>query len=288
MHRGPGAVIDPTRMCTVVILRQVHPEWPLVLAANRDELYARPAVGPQVLCPSPRIVGGRDLERQGTWMGVTDAGLFVGLTNQRGAANLTRARLSRGEVVMRSLQAGSVGGIERYLAGLVPGDYNPFNLLYGNAEVLRVAYVRPDTERVTWEDVPPGVHVLPNDVMDTPALPKVARARKLAEKAARRPWPEAVQFLQTLLADHLLPERAPALLPEEEGIPELHERMRQYQALCIHTPGYGTRSSAIVALAPGRVAHYLTSDVAPCQGPFQDVTALLSPAQLAHGVRSGP
>jgi uncharacterized protein with NRDE domain len=265
-------------MCTVVILRQVHPEWPLVLAANRDELYARPAVGPRVLSPSsPRIVAGRDLERQGTWMGLTDGGFFVGLTNQRGSANLTRARLSRGEVVLRSLEAGGVEGVERYLSGLVPGDYNPFNLLYGDAEVLRVAYVRPDSERVTWEDVPPGVHVLPNDVLDTPALPKVARARKLAEKAARQPWPETVRSLQAILADHLLPERAPALLPDEEDAPEFQERMRRYQALCIHTPGYGTRSSAILALAPGRVAHYLASDTAPCEGPFQDVTPLLYP-----------
>jgi uncharacterized protein with NRDE domain len=261
-------------MCTIVILRHIHPEWPLVLAANRDELYARPAVGPQVLSPSaPRVVGGRDLERQGTWMGVTDGGLFVGLTNQRGAANLSRAPRSRGEVVMRVLGADSVEGVERYLAGLDPREYNPFNLLYGNAEVLRVAYARPDSERMTHEDVPPGVHVLPNDVLDSPALPKVVRARKLAEEAARRPWPESVQALQRMLADHMMPE----LLPEEEGLPEMRERLRQYQALCIHTPGYGTRSSAIIALAPGRVAHYLASDVAPCQAPYQDVTPLLSP-----------
>lgn len=265
-------------MCTIVILRHIHPEWPLVLAANRDELYARPAVGPQVLSPSaPRVVGGRDLERQGTWMGVTDGGLFVGLTNQRGAANLSRAPRSRGEVVMRSLRAGSVEGVEHYLAGLDPREYNPFNLLYGNAEVLRVAYARPDSERMSHEDVPPGVHVLSNDVLDSPALPKVVRARKLAEAAARKPWPESVQALQRMLADHLLPERAPELLPEEESLPEMRERLRQCQALCIHTPGYGTRSSAIVALAPGRVAHYLASDVAPCQAPYQDVTPLLSP-----------
>jgi uncharacterized protein with NRDE domain len=264
-------------MCTIVILRHIHPEWPLVLAANRDELYDRPAAGPQVLSLAPRVVGGRDLERQGTWMGVTDGGFFVGLTNQRGSANLTRAPRSRGEVVMRALEAGSVEGLDRYLAGLDAREYNPFNLLYGNAEMLRVAYARPDAERIHAEDVPPGVHVLPNDVLDTPALPKVARARKLAEKAARKPWPEAVQDLQALLADHLLPERAPELLPDEEGLPELRERIRQYQALCIHTPGYGTRSSAIVALAPGRVAHYLAADVTPCQGPYQDVTPLLYP-----------
>ena len=265
-------------MCTLVILRHIHPEWPLVLAANRDEYYARPAVGPQVLSPaSPRVVGGRDLERQGTWMGVTDGGLFVGLTNQRGSAHLSRAPRSRGEVVLNALRTGGVEGVERYLAGLDAREYNPFNLLYGDAEVLRVAYARPDSERVTSEDVPPGVHVLPNDVLDSPALPKVTRARTLAAAAARMPWSESVQALQRLLADHQLPECTPELLPEEEALPELRERFRQFQALCIHTPGYGTRSAAIVALAPGRVAHYLATDAASCQATYQDFTPLLSP-----------
>src|ERR1044071_905457 len=65
----PRSCYRPHTMCTLVILRHVHPEWPLVLASNRDENLARPAAGPQVLATSPRVVGGRDLERQGTWMG---------------------------------------------------------------------------------------------------------------------------------------------------------------------------------------------------------------------------
>jgi uncharacterized protein with NRDE domain len=265
-------------MCTLVLLRHVHPQWPLVLAANRDEVYARPASGPEVLLDSPRAVGGRDLVRQGTWMGVTEGGLFVGLTNQRGSVNLVPAPRSRGEVVMRALAAGSVEGIERYLEGLRPSEYNPFNLLYGTAEELRVVHVRPESERMVSEEVPAGVHVLPNDVLDAPGMPKVARARRLAEAAARRPWPECVEVLRALLADHELPERVPEeLLDEGVDTPELREWLRHLQALCIHTPGYGTRSSAILALAPGRVAHYLASDEAPCRGEFRDVTGLLYP-----------
>ncbi|ATB37927.1 hypothetical protein CYFUS_003352 [Cystobacter fuscus] len=263
-------------MCTLLAFRHVHPEWPLLLAANRDERHDRPAEGPQVLVPSPRIIGGRDLERQGTWMGVTEHGFFVGLTNQRGSANLMRSPYTRGEVVLNALRAGSQEGVEDYLAGLDARRFRPFNLLYGDALRLRVAYARPDAERVRLEDVPPGVHVLSNDVLDSPALPKVPRARALAERLAHQSWPELARSLQTLLADHVLPEHGPDPLPEEDGHPELKEFFRQCQALCIHTPHYGTRSSAIVALTPGRVAHYLASDVAPCQGAFRDVTALVS------------
>lgn len=263
-------------MCTVVILRHVHPEWPLVLAANRDESYGRPTEGPRVLSESPRVIGGQDKERGGTWMGTTDSGLFVGLTNQRLTGPAVVAPRSRGEVVLRALQAGSVGAVERYLDTLDPSEFNPFNLLYGDAEVLRVAYARPGAGRLAREDVPPGVHVLPNDVLNSPELPKVQRARGLAREVAARPWPELVRGLQALLADATLPalEHIPEPAP---GFPFSREQLRQYQALCIHTPDYGTRSSAIVALKPGRVGHYLASEGPPCEGALRDVTALLYP-----------
>ncbi|MFB1479662.1 NRDE family protein [Corallococcus sp. RDP092CA] len=262
-------------MCTVLILRNAHPEWPLVVAANRDEFYARPAHGPKVLSESPRAVGGQDVERGGTWMGVTHAGVLVALTNQRGARIQGLAPRSRGEVVLRALQAGSVEAIERYLGTLPAPEFLPFNLLYGDARTLRVAYARPDRARLSHEDVPAGVHVLPNDTLDNLAFPKVRRALSLAGAVAQRPWPELVTGLQAVLADHVLPPREAATGPlAENDLPA--DFLQRLQALCIHTEGYGTRSSAIVALAPGRVGHYLATDTAPCQGGWRDVTGLLT------------
>ncbi|MGE6759382.1 NRDE family protein [Corallococcus interemptor] len=262
-------------MCTVLILRNAHPEWPLVVAANRDEFYARPAHGPKVLSESPRVVGGQDVERGGTWMGVTHEGVLVALTNQRGARIQGLAPRSRGEVVLRALQAGSVEAIERYLGTLPAPEFLPFNLLYGDANTLRVAYARPGHARLLHEDVPDGVHVLPNDTLDTLTIPKVRRALSLGEGVAKRPWPQLVTGLQAALADHALPPRETTTGPlEENDLPA--DFLRQLQALCIHTEGYGTRSSAIVALKPGHVGHYLATDIAPCQGGWRDVTGLLT------------
>jgi uncharacterized protein with NRDE domain len=263
-------------MCTIVILRRVHPDYPLILAANRDELFDRPSAGVQVLCESPRAIGGKDLVRGGTWMGTTDAGFFVGLTNQRPKGPSLVAPRSRGEVVLRALQAGSVEAVERYLGTLNPAEFSPFNLLYGDAAMLRVAYARPDVPRIRSEEVPEGIHVLPNDVLDCPELPKVERARGLTREIAQRPFPELVRGLTAVLSDHALPalEHVPAPPP---GASATHAQARQYQALCIHTPDYGTRTTALVALAPGRVAHYLASDTPPCQGPFHEHTPLLYP-----------
>lgn len=252
-------------MCTLLILRHVHPEWPLILAANRDELYERPTTGPQLLPGSPRVlVPGLDQIRGGTWMGVTDRGFFVGLTNQRGGNAGGPAARSRGEVVVNALRAGSIEAIERYLDTLNPADFNAFNLLYGDARALRVAYARPAQPLMLRADVPAGIHVLPNDVLDAPGLPKVERARMLAAEHVRKPWPLLASALQELMADHPLPDGVPA--PE-----------RPFHALCIHTPLYGTRSSTLLALAPERVAHCLVSQKPPCQQSFEDLTGQISP-----------
>lgn len=263
-------------MCTLLILRHVHPEWPLILAANRDELFERPTLGPQLLPGSPRIlVPGLDQVRGGTWMGVTDRGFFVGLTNQRGGNAQGPAPRSRGEVVLAALRAGNIEAIERYLDMLDPSGFNPFNLLYGDAQALRVAYARPGDAQVAREDVPEGIHVLPNDVLNAPELPKVERARMLAAEHVRRPWPQLSRALEEVMADHHLPEQAQLPKPPP-GTDYSLALAQEFQALCIHTPYYGTRSSALLALAPGRVAHCQVSDKPPCQHSFQDLTGQLS------------
>ena len=83
-------------MCSVVVLNGVRADYPVVLATNRDEFYARASSGPQRLLDAPRSVGGRDLVAHGTWAAVTEHGLFVGVTNQRTLAPPDRSKRSRG------------------------------------------------------------------------------------------------------------------------------------------------------------------------------------------------
>jgi uncharacterized protein with NRDE domain len=259
-------------VCTVIILYRVHPRFPVVIAANRDELYARRTAPPRLLAEAPRVIGGLDRERGGTWMGATAGGLIVGITNQRSWGGARPDARSRGEVVLEALRAGSPEAVTDMLERLDPAAYNPFNLLYGDAGGLRVAYAREGG--VAIEPVPEGIRILPNDRLDSPDFAKVSRARALAELAAHRPWPDLVAPLQLALADHERPPLDQVTEPPP-GSPVTRELARELQALCIHTPSYGTRSSTLVALEPGRTAHYLHADGPPCRTELADVTALL-------------
>src|SRR5690348_2804963 len=87
-------------MCTIAILSDVVAGAPLVIAANRDEIYARPARPPHVLRDAPRIVGGSDAVGGGTWLAVRADGRFVAVTNQRALATPPPGLRSRGLAVL--------------------------------------------------------------------------------------------------------------------------------------------------------------------------------------------
>ncbi len=258
-------------MCTLILLVDVVPGLPVVLAANRDEFFDRPSTGPTVLDPELGIVGGRDLTAGGTWMGATADGFFVGLTNQRTYDAADPSRRSRGAVVLTALELNDRAAVDGWLRTLRPDDFNPFNLLYGDAHGLHVAYAWPGMAQVHIEAVPPGLHVLPNDRLDSPAFPKVARARALlADVAPAELWPA----MQAALAD----TQAPDPLPDEplNRLPEAYKG--PLHALRVITPVYGTVSATAVALRPGGVAHYRFARGAPGEAPFEDCTGLLETA----------
>src|SRR4051812_26030292 len=117
-------------MCTILALARVHPRYPLLVLANRDELYAREASGPTVLATSPRIVGGKDLSHGGTWFAVSEHGIFMALTNQRTHGPPDFAQRSRGEVIPLALLGLSIADVESRLSALDGRAYNPFNLMF--------------------------------------------------------------------------------------------------------------------------------------------------------------
>lgn len=259
-------------MCVIVLFFQIHPQLPLVVAANRDEYYARRSSVAERLSESPRVVGGRDLERGGTWMGAAEGGLFVGLTNRRTLGPPEPARRSRGEIVMSALHAGSVAGVERLVDGIDARAYNPFNLVFGDARALRVAYAREGEAAVHVEALGPGLHVLGNDTIGAPSW-KARRAEELARPLAGRPWFEMAPGLHRMLADHAMPP------PEEVPEPPPwmpREIARQLQAVCVHTPTYGTRSSTLAAIGGDGVIHYAFAPGTPCTTSMADVTRFLA------------
>jgi uncharacterized protein with NRDE domain len=262
-------------MCTIVALHGLRKDLPLVIAANRDEVYARPSIGPQLLSEHPRVVGGRDARAGGTWMGVTEKRLVVAVTNQRTLTPPAQDRRSRGALVMEALEAGSVAAVDALLRKEDARSFNPFNLIFGDGEQLRVAYARENDPDIAIETLEPGLWVLANDRIGAPEYPKTQRAQDLVKPAVDRPWPELEAALRTMLADHTLPplEAVPEPNPPSRFT---HAFLRELQALCIHTEFYGTRSASIVALAPDRVAHYLFADGPPCTTPFENVTPLLA------------
>ena len=104
-----------------------------MLAANRDELIARPSAPPGILSSSPLIVGGRDLVAGGTWLAVRADGTICAVTNRHPAegppVTPDPTRRSRGEIPV-ALLTGDPAGVPERLAGLGPGLYTPVNVLW--------------------------------------------------------------------------------------------------------------------------------------------------------------
>ncbi|HEY6877595.1 MAG TPA: NRDE family protein [Polyangiales bacterium] len=255
-------------MCTIVAVRGVRPDAPLVLATNRDEFFQRPATGAVRLLDAPPTVGGRDLVAGGTWMGVTRDGLFVGVTNQRGAPRDPDKR-SRGELVLEALKLGSVERITDYLTTVQGDAYSPFNLMWGDASALRVGYGRADRRLVEIAEVPTGVHVLPNDRLDSPDFVKVERVNQLLAPFLHADSETFLRGMQAMLADRQLPEVD--RLRDERLDPAL---LRQLAAINVSTPHYGTRSSTVVLLQPGGVSAYWVAEGPPDRTPFLEVSRL--------------
>jgi uncharacterized protein with NRDE domain len=259
-------------VCTIAILIDVVDGAPLVVAANRDELYARPTRPPEVLLSEPRIVGGVDALSGGTWLALRSAGSFAAVTNQRALATPPPGLRSRGLAV---LELAASADPDAYVAAIDPAGYASMNLIWGDARGVKIAYTRREERTLEIERLGRGVHVLCNDRLGTPGFPRGERLHAAIEDALDQgvAWPALAARLAIALGDHTrvaLAETPPSHVPAELA--------RQLTATCIHSELYGTRSSTMIAAAPGRVIDYLHADGPPCTVDYIDRRALLEAA----------
>lgn len=226
-------------MCLIVFAWRPDHATPLIVAANRDEFYARPTLPLAAWEDFPGLYAGRDLEAGGTWMGIAPGGRFAALTNVRDPDQPLGPR-SRGELVAAFLQ-GRLAPLD-YLRQIArrASDYSGFNLLVGDPEQL--CYFNPRVGPPTA--VAPGVHGLSNAALDTP-WPKLLNARSSLEAVLEQP---DAGSLVALLADE---RRASDGELPETGVGLATERL--LSSVFITSPNYGTRAStALIVHADGR------------------------------------
>jgi len=220
-------------MCLIVLAHKVHRDYPLVLAANRDEAYARPTAAAAFWHDYPHIYGGRDLEQGGTWLGIARNGRISAVTNFRDGYTAKNAARSRGELVGNFLRG--VQPAREYVSRVSRDghSYNGFNLIAGDLDELY--YVSNRASVMTA--ITPGIHGLSNHLLDTP-WPKIERGKKILSGLLQHNKRELIDGLFALLADRATV--ADDLLPDT-GVGLARERA--LSPAFIISPIHGTRSS---------------------------------------------
>jgi len=249
-------------MCLIAFAWQSHPRWRLVLVGNRDELHARPSA-PLAHWADLPIVGGRDLEAGGTWLGVTDAGRCCVVTNVRDPRDPQQGA-SRGLLATEYLAGGgdTVAHAQALLA--TAADYRPFNLLTFDA---RSAFYLGNRPGARAEAVTPGVHGLSNADFNTP-WPKTRGLMQRLTTWLRVGDADDFAPLFAALADET---RAPDAELPDTGVGL--ERERLLSPAFIRGERYGTRASTVVAIGHDGVGAIVERRFGP-QGRFDGETRL--------------
>lgn len=230
-------------MCLIFLSVNEHPNYKLIVAANRDEFYARKTTAAEFWKNHPEILGGCDLEAVkpdgtcGTWMAVNKYGRIAMVTNYRDLKNIKSNAPSRGHLVTDFLLAKETP--ENYLRGIEPraGEYNGFNLVVGSADGL--FYLSNYKKGV--DKISSGLHGLSNHLLDTP-WPKVSKGKEKMKVLFASDKIETEKILNTLRDEHQAPDDQ---LPDTGvGL----ERERMLSSMFIKLPNYGSRCSTVVTI----------------------------------------
>ena len=223
-------------MCLILISYNMHPEYRLILAANRDEFYNRPTRQLGFWNNTPDILAGKDLRGGGTWLGVTKSGRLSAITNYRDPATLKDDASSRGELVTDFLKGKTAPKSYMEHIKRAVNRYNGFNLF---AADISDFYYYSNMEQIV-KKIKPGVYCISNHLLDTP-WPKVEKAKGLFKSIVTVNSKIDPEQLFIVLEDKIR--------PSEDQLPDTGvgiEWERRLSSIFIRSKLYGTRSSSII------------------------------------------
>ncbi|MFT6057409.1 MAG: hypothetical protein ACJA2D_000963 [Pseudohongiellaceae bacterium] len=224
-------------MCLILFAHQIHSNYRLVLAANRDEQFARPTQQASFWKDenqSTEILAGRDLQAGGTWLGVSRSGRFAAVTNIRDPSQAEKKLKSRGELTLNFLKHNE--SAKDYAESLAEqfDQFAGYNLLIGDESALY--YVNNFENIIT--PLEPGYYGLSNGVLNS-AWPKITNGKIALEQLIESNAELTTDALINIMTSKV--QASDAQLPDT-GIPIELERTlssmfienseRQYGTLC--------------------------------------------------------
>ena len=248
-------------MCTVVVAWQPGHSWPLLLAANRDEMENRPWDPPGRHWPDrPHVIAGLDRLAGGSWLGLNDDGVVAGVLNRRHSLGPDTTLRSRGELVLEALDHSDADAAAAALSDLDGRSYRSFNMVIAdNRDAFWLCNRAGENGgRVEAGEIPEGISMLTAHDLNDPTSGRVSHFRPLFE-AAPVPDPESGNWRswQVLL-----------------GSTEHGEFTDSRDAMNVRTEyGFGTLSSSVMAL-PERLdvrPVWLFAAGPPAEAPFREV-----------------
>ncbi|CAA7620003.1 conserved hypothetical protein [Candidatus Terasakiella magnetica] len=159
-------------MCTLIVLHRPGTDWPVIIAANRDEMRDRPWRSPgRWWDDRPEVVAGQDELAGGSWMGLNQSGVMVAILNRMGTLGPQPGKRSRGELVLEALDHADAAPAAQALAQLDARAYRPFNMVI--ADNRDVFWLRADGSRITAHPISPGLHMLSALDLDDRTSPRI-------------------------------------------------------------------------------------------------------------------
>jgi len=222
-------------VCLILFAYNYHPDYRLILTANRDEFYQRPTRPMQYWAEQPQLLAGQDLEQGGTWLGLTRTGRFSALTNHRNGLIKPRGISSRGQLPLQFL-LGEMS-CQSFIRDTETGRFDGFNQLIDDGGQL--CYL--SNRSPALQPVPHGIHGISNAVFDTP-WPKLVAAKaafKACIDSERLSADNLISVMQdpTTYHDDLLPQTGISI-----------ELERLLSARLIRSERYGTRATTAVLI----------------------------------------
>lgn len=239
-------------MCLILFAYHSHPDYPLILLANRDEFYHRPTRPVEWWPESPDLLAGKDLQAGGTWLGMTRNGRFAAVTNVREPLQPQGTKRSRGQLPLNYCQTETSSAQFGRQLQQTGSAYPGYNLLFGQYDQLEYFSNR----RQRPEPISPGLHGLSNAELDTP-WPKVVTGKQRLAALLEQANPDSSRLLKILSTTDVVKDES---LPNT-GVPLDWER--RLSAIRITGPDYGTRVSTLLMVDKQGRVDFIEQDIAP-------------------------